>query len=795
MIGAAVLTIALALAPSGATAAGGNGKLKLESLSSRADLVTGGDALVAVEVPKGIDPRDVTVRRDGLGVTGSFAPAAGEPRRLVGVVDGLRSGANLITASAPGSNRPATLSLFNSSAAGPLISGPHQEPFYCTTEKGGLGSATDEDCFAPTKVEYRYRSTNGGFKRLADPTDRPTDLARTTTRDGRTVDYVVRVESGVINRAVYRWSVLAPGGRLGDGWNRRLLYRFGGGCGAGHQQGTSGVGMVLDNRNLSQGYSMMSSSLTVLGTACNDVLSAETVAMVKEHVIESLGEPPAWTIGQGGSGGSVQAQLISQNYPGLLDGIIPGASFPDASAPDYPDCRLLNNYFDSTGGSGLTDAERSAITGMVHPDGCLALGAGADVVNASEGCNESIVPPAVIFDAQTNPDGVRCTSFESMVNIYGTDPDTGYARSPLDNVGIQYGLRALKQGRITKREFLDLNDEIGGYDVNGEIRQARTVGNPQALAIAYRSGRINQGAGNIPNVPIIDVRKYQDAEINPHQYVNTYRFRARLQRTNGTYGNQVMFRAIGRQNVQLMHDEALDLMGSWLDRIAADDSSRPLRRKVLANRPPAAADACWIDGERVNGPAVIGAQNRCQTTYAPHSLPVNVAGHPLDSLVAKCRLRPVDPAEYGTLSANQRARLAVIFPAGVCDWSQKGVGEQKLTGTWQEFGPERKVDTRERKLGLRVRPGRPRAGKKVTLRATLRPCPQVKSQRIDFERKRKGRGWKPIAARLVGGKRCRVKLRQRVSSRDVAFRALAKRVEGYSPARSDRERVRPRPKR
>ena len=69
----------------------------------------------------------------------------------------------------------------------------------------------------------------------------------------------------------------------------------------------------------------------MLGTACNDVLSAETASMVKEHVIESLGTPPAWTIGEGGSGGSIQQQMIGQNYPGLLDGLMPAASFPDSA--------------------------------------------------------------------------------------------------------------------------------------------------------------------------------------------------------------------------------------------------------------------------------------------------------------------------------------------------------------------------------------------------------------------------------------------------------------------------------
>ncbi len=29
----------------------------------------------------------------------------------------------------------------------------------------------------------------------------------------------------------------------------------------------------------------------------------------------------------------------------LLAGLLPSASFPDNSAPDYPDCRLIHNYF------------------------------------------------------------------------------------------------------------------------------------------------------------------------------------------------------------------------------------------------------------------------------------------------------------------------------------------------------------------------------------------------------------------------------------------------------------------
>jgi len=54
--------------------------------------------------------------------------------------------------------------------------------------------------------------------------------------------------------------------------------------------------------------------------------------------------------------------------------------------------------------------------------------------------------------------GVR--SMERGVVSAGRDPKTGFARRPLDNVGVQYGLEALNAGVITKDQFLELNDKI-----------------------------------------------------------------------------------------------------------------------------------------------------------------------------------------------------------------------------------------------------------------------------------------------------------------------------------------------
>ena len=59
------------------------------------------------------------------------------------------------------------------------------------------------------------------------------------------------------------------------------------------------------------------------------------------------------------------------------------------------------------------------------------------------------VPVAQRYDPVTNPTGVRCTVYDHTANVYGRDPATGFARRPLDNVGIQYGLKLVNNGQIS----------------------------------------------------------------------------------------------------------------------------------------------------------------------------------------------------------------------------------------------------------------------------------------------------------------------------------------------------------
>ena len=56
------------------------------------------------------------------------------------------------------------------------------------------------------------------------------------------------------------------------------------------------------------------------------------------------------------------------------------------------------------------------------------------------------------------------------MNIYGND-ESGFARTPWDNVGVQYGLKALQSGAITPEQFLDLNANVGSWKASKDMVQ------------------------------------------------------------------------------------------------------------------------------------------------------------------------------------------------------------------------------------------------------------------------------------------------------------------------------------
>jgi hypothetical protein len=624
----ACVLLVLAAVPASAEA-----RLRIDTLSTRPDMVTGGDVLVRV---RGAAADDVVVRLNGRDVTAAFDDRTG-------LVTGLRLGANLLTATA-GDDR-ADLTLHNHPITGPVFSGPHEQPFACETETAGLGPPLDADCSIATRV-------------------------RTVQGPG----YVASVETGTINRGIYEIAVPRD-------WNRRLIYTFGGGCAGGWYRQGPGTGGVMDDFMLRNGYAVASSSLNVFGNNCQEVTAAETMMMVKEHFIEAYG-PVAHTQGFGCSGGSYQQHQIADDYPGLLDGILPGCSFPEvtqATVSFITDAWLLDHYF-SAAGTAWTEEQQRAVTGFARYATAPNVAVGARRIDPRVFCD--IVPAAQRYDPVSNPDGVRCDVYDHAINIWGRDPATGFARRPLDNVGIQYGVKALNAGAITTAQFLDLNERIGGFDADANIVPARTVADPEAIRRAYRSGRITNGGLGLASIPIVDYRAYNDDAPNGDIHVRYHSFsmRERLRRANGNAANQVMLVEDQRYGLYSTESPLLQHAILALDRwITSGHRPADLREGCMTRD----AQPTFIAETQRRDPST-----RCERLYPSASFPREVAGAGIAADIVKCRLKPIDAGDYRVrFTAAEEARLRAIFPAGVCDWTRPGVGQQPPTGTWLSFGP------------------------------------------------------------------------------------------------------------
>ena len=672
-------------------------RLEIKTLSSRPDLVSGGDALVEVKAPAGARLNDLTLTLNGKDVTSRLRldAASGGFRGLIG---GMVVGENTLVAKLK-SPKPAQagLKVTNYPITGPILSGPHMTPYECRTVESGLGEPIDADCSAKQKIEYFYRASDNTFKPLANPTGpRPADIVNTTTNDGKTAPYIVRVDSGTINRTIYRIAILddpnpeTTSGEWtpGPNWNRKLAVSFGGGAGTQYNQGVNQAIAALNHLYLSRGFAFMISTELVNQLHGNAVLQGETLMMLKEYFIERY-EPPKWTVGVGGSGGAIQQLVITQIYPGLLDGLQPSLSFPDSSL-HTADCGLLQNFWRKADPAVWTDAKKTAVEGYTKGTCAAWERSFVPVLKATNARGCGLNDASKIYDPVKNPKGARCTMQEMRANIYGRDPKTGFARKPQDNLGLQYGLAALNDGSISVDEFLELNEKIGGNDIDGEFVPQRSAGDPIALRAIYASGLMNSGGGGLANVPILHSRPYTDAIGDIHDRHRDLTIRARLERANGRSDNQAIWigpaRGQGQAGGVDLAALSLDTMNKWLDAIAADPA--PLSAdKVARHKPAEAVDACWdAEGNKIVEKASFDGKGKCNALYPVHSEPRMVAGAPLTNDGIKCQLKSINFADYkATFTDAQKARLKAIFPNGVCDYSKPGVGQGPIKGTYQRY--------------------------------------------------------------------------------------------------------------
>lgn len=637
----------------------------------------------------------------------------------------------------------------------PLFAGRNQYPFVCDSERSGLGQPLvdntsgwgvpvyaetkdgerseliigySKDCSLPTRVYYAYNTPVHirKFRTVPDNTDSLPENS----------DTIVRVETGTINR--YMYALLMPSSRNDQltrpdlsKWNGKLIYYFRGGIGIGFQQGPMKVRHLARDMHkfLKQGYAIAFSTGTVSSNGYNLWLQEDTALRVKKQFRKRYGEPQ-FTIGYGASGGGLQQYLMDQNNPGeIIDGGVAIVAYPDmVSQITYTlDCELLEYYFDSLTHDTefwLPASRRSWIEGTAsNPTETPRLQwldniahllrfekpqpyDGATECNARwRGSIQLVNNPTFTSEyTRFHKDIIERTYWTHWQNnrhVYGTDAN-GRAPIPWSNVGVQYGLDTLKDGRISTEQFLDLNARIGGWIAQQDMTQERywhasadsalnrynahsshnmthagkpmdpaprTEGSIDAARGAYQSGNVYLGQ---QNRPIIDVRPYLDPILDIHHSWSAVSSRQRIQERTGNHDLQVIWMS---EAPYKPFREAVAVMDEWLTRADANGGD------YIAARPDLAQDQCMDNEGNIlhKGPDVWdGSWNGKEDGICTEKMPFyegsrNVAGEDISSDIFFCQTispeQAVKDGFYGDVDMTPHLEtLKRIFPNGVCDY-------------------------------------------------------------------------------------------------------------------------------
>jgi hypothetical protein len=641
----------------------------------------------------------------------------------------------------------------NQDAIGIPVAAEAEDGSYPADGRGYPTAAADivgwsKDCTAETDVRWRARTTANSWVAWSPGEPVPADTATATVLDGDSVPFLVRQERGTSNRFIYSIATLVdPADPDTPVWNDRLVFNFEGGVAIGRAQGNVSESAQLRVDTLAQGYAVLHSTGTRMNTHYNLELGAETALMLKERFIIANGVP-RHTISVGGSGGAIQQYHYAQNHPGLLDALVPQLSYPDmvTQTLHVGDCELLEHYMDVADAAnpkwrqpvyrralqglnvveeprnwsasdiarfnGLSQAYVAFGVPLVDrtPTSPLLSGQG-ECRKGWQGLTPLVLNPTFtnVQDldklAQDISD-VEWTHWADLVNIYGTD-DSGFARVPWDNVGVQYGLRAFVDGTITAAEFVDLNARIGGWARTRDMVpegfpftttsptptnldpwshrntlpalddvRPRTEADLAAIERAFSSGMVFQGD---IDVPVIDWRPYLEAELDMHNSHQSFAVRQRILDAKGEADNHVVWFTDARPSARFDQTmQAFAVLETWLANLAADPSL-----SVAEAKPATAVDSCfrtdgtlWHAGDDVwAGILDDGAPGACTAAFEVFSTSRIEAGAPITGDVFKCATKPLRDAltdgTYGDRGADfteaELDRLERTFPDGVCD--------------------------------------------------------------------------------------------------------------------------------
>ena len=119
----------------------GPSRVAIQTLSTDASRVTGGDVLVQITVPPNAPEHSVKVTVAGRDVSDQFRTVSANT--LMGLVTGLVNGKNTILVRTAGRSDPAaSLEVTNYPITGPVTSGPWIQPFICQTDQFTLPDGT-----------------------------------------------------------------------------------------------------------------------------------------------------------------------------------------------------------------------------------------------------------------------------------------------------------------------------------------------------------------------------------------------------------------------------------------------------------------------------------------------------------------------------------------------------------------------------------------------------------------------------------------------------------------------------
>jgi hypothetical protein len=414
------------------------------------------------------------------------------------------------------------------------------------------------------------------------------------------------------------------------------------------------------------------------------------------------------------------------------------------------DYHLLRPYFEdpTKWGTGVvwTPAQWAAVEGNLLPVDAIVSDIGFfSAFIPSNPCGDVVyVTGDALYNSETNPNGVRCSVPDSMINVFGPRPKEvwsdnenklgrGFAGLAGDNVGVQYGLASLRQGLITPDMFIDLNAKIGGVDIDIRPSAQRLKGDEAALGRAYRSGAINV-ANNLKHTAIISLTG-PDPGI-AHDAYRTWTIRARMDREQGGQhpNHLIWFGAVPIIGDTGYTNEAVLSMDRWMSAIEPDLRDVPLSQKIVQDKPGDLQDRCTqvdsvanpdgfflpvagvlldpILGQLLGAtldPALNAALNPALGLIVDPALgtvcginlvqslvqmreetPRMVAGDAITADVNKCQLKPLNRNDnYGLGFSNaQWAQMQTLYPDGVCDYTQPGVGSQK-TVPWLTYQDSR----------------------------------------------------------------------------------------------------------